>query len=231
MHSTSSGLIDPGTCVEDADSVTCACQRDDAAIPLSEPWFPEAAIQMDTPIGRRLTFAVDGSVDPEGHWGAAAVSTRGDVCLRTGVRRFHAATAELEAVILALEAVVELAPRRAVILIDSFDALATAWCLQSNRQPRLDRGIDIEVRNRLEDAMATIDCPLKLIKVKAHSQNTLHDAADHVAWIGRRATRSPRSEMEPLLAENLTAVSADVVAKAPVRRRRKWPLGIAATVG
>ncbi|TWS18585.1 hypothetical protein FK529_14820 [Tsukamurella asaccharolytica] len=177
-------------------------------------WFPNVVVRRDGDVEVPIVVASDGSIDPRGHWGAAAVSSRGDVTLKTGAGEFEVGTTELEAVILAVQLVEELEASAAVVLVDSDDALAIARNAQGKYPPARTRGIDARVRYRLEAALFGIDSVIEFQKVKAHSGHELNDAADHVAWLGRRATRGSRTVAERELSTRLETISEEVLSLA-----------------
>ena len=178
--------------------------------PVDGYWFPQLAVRREGDLGDPFVVACDGSTDPRGHWGAAVVSSRGDATLKTGTGEFDSATTELEAVILAVQLVEELGVAAAVVLVDSDDALAIARNALGKYPPVQTRGIDPRVRYRLEAALFGIAAEIEFRKVKAHSGHHLNDAADHVAWLARRATRCIRLDAERELRARVAVVSAEV---------------------
>jgi ribonuclease HI len=173
-------------------------------------WWPDFTLRSDGSLGSVVVIATDGSADPSGAYASAAVSSRGDVTVKTGMSGFHAATAELEAVVLAVQMIAELQPERAMVLIDSADALAVARGAQSECPSTAARGIEDRVRHRLEAALSGLTSPIEFLKVKGHSGHPLNEAADRIASVGRRAARFPRNDVEAEMERRLTEISAGV---------------------
>ncbi|WP_164512854.1 ribonuclease HI [Leucobacter chromiireducens] len=157
-----------------------------------------------------VQIATDASVESAAYsrlFAAVAVSDQGDCVLDSGFTQTHSGEIEFLAIIHALELVVATAPRNAVIMSDSVQALTVANWLSRGAHHPADipeaRNIEHTVRSRFERAwwQAHTHTEVTLEHVMGHSGHPLNEAADAIARTARRAATVPELESSLALTE------------------------------